>query len=214
MLPVVGRIGVWTALAVVAGCGGRSYDTYTIDSYEYRSSRSEVQLQSVEQLVDGERKRMSLAEPLFSGDKTALLLSVPEPLYIYVVNLAPDGSKNIIWPSHSPRKVSGLQRIPEGGGWFTLTGESGPEVIAVVGTRDAQPLAGAGKDRVIALVEKVAATDLTRLQSALPPGVLEAGHATMGVRGHGLSLMGKSVRVASHDPVVMILDIDHRATEP
>lgn len=200
-------------MAVVAGCGGRAYDTYTVDSYEYRSSRSEVGLQSVEQLVDGESKRMSFAEPLFSGDKTALLLSVPEPLYIYVVNLAPDGSKNIIWPSDSPREVKGLQRIPENGGWFTLTGQSGPEVIAVVGTRDAQSLSGAGKDRVIALVEKVAATDLTRLQSALPPGVVEAGYATMGVRGHGLALRGKSVRVTSHDPVVMILDIDHRSSE-
>jgi hypothetical protein len=104
----------------------------------------------------------------------------------------------------------GRQRIPSDG-WFTLTGEPGQEVVAVVATRDAQALSGSGKTRIISAVERAASSHHTRLQSALPPGLLEAGHATMGVRGQNLSLLGKTVRVSSYDPVVMILDIDHRA---
>jgi hypothetical protein len=86
-------------------------------------------------------------------------------------------------------------------------------VVAIVATRDEQELSGRGADRVISLVERLAQRPLTRLQSALPPGLVEAGHATMGVRGKNLSLVGRTVRVSSYDPVVMILDIDHRSLE-
>ncbi len=200
------------ALGWVAGCGGGgAYDAYTVETHEYGSAQSQLQLLGVEQLVDGKRERMSLSEPLYSGDKTALLLSVPEPLFVYVVNIAPDGTQNVIWPSGSPRKVSGLLRIPEDGGWFTLTGEAGQEVIGILGTRDRQGLAGGDRDRVIAAVQKASESQLTRVQSALPPGLVEGGYATMGVRGHGLALQGATVRVTSYDPVVMLLDLDHRS---
>lgn len=210
MLALVRRLGVVLALsAATLSCGG-AYDTYTSDTVTYASDVTELQLRYVEQQIDGLSERLSLSDPLYTGDKTALVLDVPEPLYVYVVNLAPDGSRNIIWPSDAPRRVSGVQRIPEDGGWFTLSGETGQEVVAVVATRDEQSLRGGDKNRVIRAVERAAAKPLTRLQSALPPGLSEAGHATMGIRGTNLRLLGTTVRVASYDPVVMILDIDHR----
>jgi hypothetical protein len=199
-------------LTAVAGCGG-AYSTYSGggSSCLYLSDEAEVQLRYVEQEIDGLTDRLSLTDPLYTGDRTALVLNLPEPAYVYVVNLAPDGSRNIIWPSDTPRRVSGVQRIPEDGGWFTLSGETGQEVVAVVATRDRQMLTGTGEQRLISAVESAAKKRLTRLQSALPPGLTEAGHATMGVRGENLRLLGKTVSVSSYDPVVLILDVDHRA---
>ncbi len=207
------------ALSVAAGlvgCGsyqgpGDHDAGWTTDFVSSRSSQSEIQLRKIEQLVDGRAQRLSLSEPLVSGDKTALVLALPEPLYVYVVNLAPDGTSNIIWPSRAPQSVSGVQRIPTDGGWFTLAGQPGQEVIAVVATRDEQALSGSGRRRVIAAVKRASRRRLTRLQSALPPGLVEAGHATMGVRGEHLALRGDTVSVSSTDPVVMILDVDHRS---
>jgi hypothetical protein len=173
------------------------------------SSDAELVLLGVEQQGSPEGARLS--EPLFTGDRTAFRLNVPEALFVYIVNLAPDGEKSIIWPSDEPRMISGVQRIPEDGGWFTLSGEPGQEVVAIVATRDAQPLDASGMRRVISLVERTADSELTRVQSARPPGILEAGHATMGIRGHGLFVSGTTVRMQSSDPMVMILDVDHRA---
>lgn len=215
MLAIVRRLGVVLALSAAAvGCGGGAY-TYTSGSScgVHRSDTSEVQLQAIEHQIDGKTERLSLADPLYSGDRTALVLSLPEPLFVYVVNLAPDGSRNIIWPSGSPQRISGVQRIPQDGGWFTLSGQTGQEIVAVVATRDEQALTGSGARRVISAVERVSEKRMTRLQSALPPGLVEAGHATMGVRAENLSLFGRTVRVSSYDPVVMILDIDHRSAD-
>ena len=215
MLAVVRQLEVVLALSVAAvtGCGG-AYGSYADEThFEYDSARSEIQLLKVEQQIDGQAQRLSFSEPLYAGDKTALTLSLPEPLFVYVVNIAPDGTWNLIWPGGQPERVSGVQRIPSDGGWFTLTGKPGQEVIAVVATRDEQPITGAGKQRLLSAVKLAVNARTSRLQSALPPGMLEAGHATMGVRGENLALSGQTVSVASYDPVVMILDIDHRAVD-
>ncbi len=202
---LLGLVGVVGAV----GCRPYAHHSEVYEEISYGSSESELVLRGVEQSGRAS-KGLSLASPLHSGDKTAFRLSLPEPLYVYVVNFAPDGSKNIIWPSHEPRLVSGHQRIPEDGGWFTLSGQTGQEVVAIVATRDEQSLRGAGARRVLSLVERAASSDLTRVQSALPPGLTESGYATMGIRGHGLTLSGKTMRVRSDDPIVMILDVDHR----
>ena len=215
MLAVVRRLEAVLALSLVAGmaggCGG-AYTTY--DTHEtFVASTPEVQLVRIEQQIDGQAEVMSLSEPLYSGDKTALVLQVPEPLFVYVVNIAPDGTRQVIWPSGAPRAITGLQRIPSDDGWFTLTGEAGQEVVAVVATRDRQSLDGAGGRRLVSAVERASAQRLTRVQSALPPGILEAGHATMGIRGTNLTFHDGRVSVASSDPLVMIFDIDHRAAD-
>jgi hypothetical protein len=206
----VGSLGV--------GCAGRRHhdDGYYSSKCAlaaHGSSQVELALRGVQHVTGGDSARMSLDQPMYSGDETALVLWTSEPVFVYVVNFAPDGAKNVVWPSGSAERVEGLKRIPEGGGYFRLTGQTGQELVAVVATRDEYGLDGDGKARVIGLVEStLARRDLRQLQSALPPGLAE-GHATMGIRAVGLEVQGSSVHAHGSDPVVMLIDLDHRATE-
>jgi hypothetical protein len=218
-MAVVKRLGMALALGlsatVAAGCGHAeyAYDGGYGHCGLVAHGGLDIGLRGVQHVRGGESKRMSFHDPMYSGDETALLLWTSEPAFVYVVNFAPDGSKNIVWPSDAPRRVDGHQRIPEDGGYFRLTGATGQELVAVVATYEEYGLTGDGKATVLGIVESTLGRgDLRKLQSALPPGITE-DHASMGIRAAGLELDGQTVHARGGDPVVMLIDLDHRPSE-
>jgi len=150
-------------------------------------------------------------QPLYTGDRIALIVHAPDPMYLYVLN-APDGEDPRL--IHEPTAAThGTVRIPEQG-WFELAPPAGHELLALVATRDPIDLDGAGG---YWLIEEVAnattKSDLTHIQSAKPPDFTEDGYASIGVRGEGLKLRGNgsvSLDPRGHDEVVVLVDIDHR----
>lgn len=150
-------------------------------------------------------------EPLHTGDRVAMIVHVPEPMHLYVVN-APDGEDPRLI-HESTRASHGTVRIPAEG-WFELAPPAGHEILALVATREPVDLDGAGG---YWLMEEVANAstrdDLTRIQSARPPDFTDGGHASIGVRGEGLKLRSNgsvSLDPRGHDDVVLLVDLDHR----
>lgn len=149
--------------------------------------------------------------PLHTGDRVALIVHVPEPMHLHVVN-APDGQDaRLVYESTTA--IHGTVRIPEQG-WFELAPPAGHELLALVATRAPVDLDGAGG---YWLMEEVANTttrdDLTLIQSARPPEFTDDGHASIGVRGEGLKLRSNgsvSLDPRGHDAIVLLVDIDHR----
>lgn len=150
-------------------------------------------------------------EPLHTGDRMALIVHLPTPMHLYLVNAPDDQEPRLIY--ESSEAAHGTLRIPSEG-WFELAPPAGHELLALVATRDQVDLDGAGG---YWLMEEVANAstrdDLTRIQSARPPGFTDGGHASLGVRGEGLKLRGNgsvSLDPRGEDAVMLIVDIDHR----
>ena len=150
-------------------------------------------------------------QPLHTGDRVALIVHLPEPMHLYVVN-APDGEDPRL-VQQSPQALHGTVRLPEQG-WFELAPPAGHELLALVATREPVDLDGAGG---YWLMEEVANAstrdDLTLIQSAQPPEFTRDGHASIGVRGEGLKLRASgsvSLDPRGHDHVVLLVDLDHR----
>lgn len=200
--------------AVLAGCGGSFHDHS--QGPEERGGVEfagpfELVLERVIVARDGVDATLALDEPVFAGDDLALSVSSAQPAYVYVVNLAPDGTSDVVWPHEVPQIVEEPLRIPERS-WFRLAGASGPEVVAVIASRDPIPLSRRGREILVAIARHEARrTDLAKLQATHPPGFFANGHATMGIRARGLRTQGGAVRVQSGDDrVVLLLDLDHR----
>ena len=170
---------------------------------------------------DGHAERVSLDEPLHTGDRISFVLSASEYLDVYIVNLGSDGSARVIWPREPTCIGTQAARVPQGS-WFELLPPAGHEILAIVGTRTeggsrrcacdgALPLDAAAEKELAALVRAEAARgDLVRVEGERPPGTLE-GHATVGFRGAGLRLDGTRVSVPTLDDLaVLLVDVDHR----
>jgi len=159
---------------------------------------------------DGETQRLRLDEPLYTGDEISLDLETPEPSYLYIVNIAPDGTRHVAYPSLRPTKGTGGP-----GSWFKLNAPSGQELVAILVTHREVRLDARGKEWLVKVVEREAARDgLTRVQSTRPPGVGDDGYATMGLRARSLRPEGEGFRVeGSPHYAVLLLDLDHRARD-
>jgi hypothetical protein len=150
-------------------------------------------------------------EPLHTGDRIALVVHAPEPMYLYLVNAPDDQDPRLI---HEPSEAThGTVRIPTQG-WFELAPPAGHELLALVATREPVQLEGAGG---YWLMEEVAHAstrdDLTQIQSARPPGFIDEGAASIGLRGEALSLQSNgsvSLDPRGRDSLVLLVDIDHR----
>ena len=147
------------------------------------------------------------------GDKVALVVQLPVPMYLYAVNIAPDGGEQLLNGAHGEGPVEGMVRLPESG-FYNLVEPAGPELLALVATR--QPIARSDEGRrgLLALVRHTdARNDLAKLQSADPPGIVNGRHASMGIRAETLALApGGGVRTRwDGGDVVVLFDIDHRS---
>lgn len=157
---------------------------------------------------DGVAKPIALDTPIHTDDELAFAISTSEPLWLYVVNLAPDGSAAVVWVGRT--RAHETQRVPEGG-WFSLSAPAGHEVVAFVASRDGQDVSEPLLSRVR---QETRRPDLVRLQSAGPPGFAADGRATMGLRAALLEVLGSGVRVQDDDDdVVLLVDLDHRPAD-
>jgi hypothetical protein len=204
------RAAVFVLVAALGGCGG-AYDGYVCGGVRHLWGPVELFLEGVVVQRDGEETTLALDAPVRAGDDLALWVSAVTPHYLYVVNLAPDGSSDVVWPHDVPQVVDGSMRIPEQS-WFRLAGQAGPEVVALVATRDHIPLSARGREILVAIVKQEASrSDLAKLQAAHPPGFFADGHATMGLRARGLRPHGHGARVGATDErAVLLIDLDHR----
>lgn len=150
-------------------------------------------------------------EPLHTGDKAAVIVHCPDPMWVYLVNVPPTKEPQLLY--EGSEAIHGTVRIP-GQGWYELTPPSGHELLVMVASRERLDMDGSGG---YWLMEQVAAEstrdDLPSVQSAQPPGFNREGYASIGVRGEGLRLRGNgsvSVDPTGRDSVILIVDIDHR----
>ncbi|MCC6521859.1 MAG: DUF4384 domain-containing protein [Polyangiaceae bacterium] len=212
-----GAVSLWAAgLALaLAGCG-----PYLVGASRYRmttypappapSAPGELGLEAFVVEQNGQAERVSLDAPLYTGERVSFVVSASECLYVYVVNLGPDGSARVIWPQAPTCIGATPARIPQGS-WFELLAPAGHEVIALVATRDEVSLDAAGERELAGLVAAESARrDLAAVQGERPPGFLH-GHASVGFRAEGLQLDGTKVRVPTRDgTAVLMVDVDHR----
>ncbi|MEM1034405.1 MAG: DUF4384 domain-containing protein [Myxococcota bacterium] len=168
----------------------------------------QLELEGIRVRRDGKVRRLGLDEPLYTGDELAFDVSTPEDTYLYVVNIAPDGTRHVAYPSLRAKKGT---RGPSH--WFRLSAPSGQEVVAVVATRRKVRLNKCGKKWLVrTVVRETKREGMTRVQSTRPPGVGDDGHATMGLRARTLRPDGRSFRVEGTPHfAVLLMDIDHRA---
>lgn len=213
------RWAKWTLLWIGAACSGCFVHTSVEASATVGETCSETATPDlwfglVTHSAQGPQQN-AFDDPLHTGDRVALIVHLPQPMHLYLVN-APDGEDPRL-VHESERAVHGTVRIPEQG-WFELAPPAGHELLALVATREPVDLDGAGG---YWLMEEVAHTstrdDLTLIQSAQPPGFTNAGakggHASIGVRGEGLKLRKNgsvSLDPRGHDEVVLLVDLDHR----
>ena len=143
----------------------------------------------------------ALDAPLKSGDRVALLVGTDDRRYVYLVNVAPSGEAQLL----DAAAFSGTERFPDSG-WYELVAPSGHELLAIVATRKPIDVSGhkGKKDLLNRIVEMQQRDDLSKLQSALPPGFAH-GHATMGFRGIDLFLDGGAVRTLDGDSFLFVL---------
>ncbi|MEZ4442644.1 MAG: DUF4384 domain-containing protein [Polyangiaceae bacterium] len=151
----------------------------------------------------------ALDAPLHTGDELALVLDLPDARYIYVLNIAPNGTQTLLFPADDPERLEGSVRLPRSG-FYQLAGAPGLETLAVVASRQPIALDDAGGAYLFERVAEAEAAELPTIQSAQPPGFAD-GQATMRIQGPGLTLRGGSLRIASaSDVVTMLVTIDHQ----
>jgi hypothetical protein len=199
----------WGWLA--AGCGPSPayHSDIPVEQAPRQSGPIELELVRIAHHGDAGERRLSLDEPLRSGDEVAFEIVTRETLYVYVLNQAPDGTASVIWPA-DPVMVHGRQRIPAGS-WFRLSGRTGQELVGIVATRRALELDRSGDRRWLhRLLLDSASQPLPRLQSVEPPATHQDGFSTMAIRAPGMRVDGGAVLGRSSDPLVVLVDIDHR----
>ncbi|MEM9694161.1 MAG: DUF4384 domain-containing protein [Myxococcota bacterium] len=194
-------------VGTTTGCFGH-YHRH--DRAEARAFTMALDAVMVQPKGEKKSKPATLDTVFATGDKVALVATVEQPAYLYVVNFAPGGEAQVVWPSGSPRRVNGRVTLPRGG-WFQLSGATGPETVVIVASPERFPLTKKGKANLIREARKeTMRSDLIRVQAARPPGFVESGHATIGLRGERLDAAGGlSARVRARFPVI-IIDLDHR----
>jgi len=206
------RAGLMASLALATtGCFHRYHHHRAPAASEdqaWTTADPQLLFEGVRVRRDGKTRRLGLDEPVYTGDELALDVATPEPSYLYVVNVAPDGTRHVAYPSLRPTKGTGG---PDS--WFKLNAPSGQELVAVVVTRRKVKLDKCGKSWLVKTVEREAAREgLTRVQSTQPPGVGDDGYATMGLRARALMPEGEGFRVeGTPHYAVLLLDLDHHA---
>jgi uncharacterized protein DUF4384 len=169
-----------------------------------------VSLDAVLVARDGGEQRLAWSDPVFAGDEIAFVVSAPSPVYLYLVNLSPDGDAKLVWPDQPTLVGPDGTRMPSSS-WFRLTEPAGPEVAAFIATPNEIALDEVGVAYLTRLARSESARgDLMALQAALPPGFVGDGRASSGVRAIRLRADGPRVHASGRDPVVMLVDLDHR----
>lgn len=205
----MGMVLAVATAGLTVGCGPRHHTQGSV----VQPSSTGVELDAVLVQEDGESVEATLDRVLHTGDRVGLKVHVPQPAYLYAVNLAPGGKGHVAWPSDAPREVEGEVYIPDGS-WFELAAPAGPEVIALVATYHRIPLNERGVEFLVQLAhEESQRSDLVKLQAAHAPGYVASGHATVGVRGRALTPgRGLSARMRMPgDHAILLIDLDHRA---
>lgn len=207
------RAALVAGLGLTSGCFYSYHHQNAPEASEdqaWTTADPQILFQGVRVRRHGKTRRLKLDEPLYTGDELALDVATPEPSYLYVVNIAPDGTRHVAYPSLRPSKGTGG---PES--WFKLNAPSGQELVAVVVTHREVKLDKQGKSWLVKTMEREAAREgLTRVQSTQPPDVDDDGYATMGLRARQLVPQGRGFRVEGTPHfAVLLFDLDHRSRE-
>jgi len=94
---------------------------------------------TLQHILDSSRNEVALTHTFYTSDRFRFVIRPNKPAYLYVVNINPEGSSQLIWP---PRhKIHDIDNrviadqpnyIPRGKKKFKFTGDSGSEWLLIV----------------------------------------------------------------------------------
>ena len=137
----LGRGHVWRAitaglLAGAASCGGTTKRT-TLDAHDPR--RGELVLETVAETREGAALKVAEGDTLRTGDKLWFRIRTEGPVYVYVIQIFPDGSADLLYPEQGAVLLSAgeEQRVPsDPRQHFVLDETPGLEHVLLIASRE------------------------------------------------------------------------------